>query len=114
MKEASLAVESYQEGAAEGCDHSGSHRRSRSCVVRGMVGGGGPGSRWSCSGSRGRAGQTLSTPRQIQSSLTTPGRPQHHHLPEGDPDVLHSISRVVSPWHWQIRGPRTHKSNLEG
>ena len=43
MKEASPAVESYQEGAAEGCDHSGSHGCSRRCVVRGMLGGGGLG-----------------------------------------------------------------------
>ena len=38
MKEASPVVESYQEGAAEGCDHSGSHRHSRSSVVREMLG----------------------------------------------------------------------------
>ena len=66
------------------------------------------GSRWS----RGRAGQTLSAPRQIQSAFTTPGRPQHHHLPEGDLDVLHSLSRAVSPS--QILGPRTQESSLEG
>ena len=43
MKEASPAVQSCQEGAAEGCDHSGHHRCSRRCVVRGMLGGGGLG-----------------------------------------------------------------------
>ena len=34
------AVQSCQEGSAEGCIHSGSHRRSRSRVARGMLGGG--------------------------------------------------------------------------
>lgn len=34
------AVQSCQEGSAEGCIHSGSHRRNRSRVARGMLGGG--------------------------------------------------------------------------
>ena len=40
MKEDPPGVESCQERAAEGCDHSGSHRHSRSCVARGILGGG--------------------------------------------------------------------------
>ena len=36
----SLAVQSCQEGSAEGYNHCGSHRRSRRPVARGMLGGG--------------------------------------------------------------------------
>ena len=110
MKEASPAVESYQEGAAEGCDHSGSHGCSRRCVVRGMLGGGGL-------GKQVVQGPCWTDPLCSQANSVVPYHPweaQHHHLPEGDPDVLHSISRVVSPWHWQILGPRTQKRTLEG
>ena len=62
--------------------------------------------------SRGLAAQTLSAPRQLQSAPATSRRPRGHHLPEGDPHVLHSLSRAVSLW--QILGPRTQKSSLEG
>ena len=66
------------------------------------------GSRWS----RGQAGLTLSAPRKLQLALATAKRPHGHHLPEGDPDILHSLSRAMTPW--QILGPRTQKSSLEG